>query len=541
MDDADEQLPSLDPAEGKASIGSGPQGIDLPPNVHMLREARALAGDRDVRINQLATVVGSDPVLTLEMLKSANATYYASNKAPVTNIRSAIIRLGSGTIIEIFERLMLRPQLSPQTVAIQFEVLRALSTEVANVAFTIASIAARDLTEQAHTAGLLSYTGHLIACAYLGERYTEISSSRQVASLSYKLHQDYHFDVRSVQLAYLRLRGVPQELFFGLDRDLQCKTTAQANLRFTVQGAMEMVEAVHGGRWEKYEPGQHLPTKSALRLLKMQDHQYEEIYEGVSALLKTHIEPTHPAAPVAAAAAKRSAATAVGIVRMPVVEIDAPLPNANFKAALAETNFITQSDDELEEDANGLSDDGKKVIGLIQEIARGCRSTQELLANVMNLLITDGPYARAALLLLGAERQSATVHTAVGETIAHDPLITVEDPLSPLALCLTKINSFNAQGLEDHLSPFGITSYAVSPIRMKNMDRVVLYADCGVERSLPMEARKVFRLVVGLLNQILPSLPGGLPKQNFKGEKNTVKPTTAPAKTAKMPVQTGPF
>jgi HD-like signal output (HDOD) protein len=507
----DDQQPSAEETGSETpTISRGPQGIELPAQEKVLREARALAGDRDMRVNQLSSVISADPVLTLEMLKVANALYYTSDRPPITNIRTAVVRLGSGAIIDTLDQMHLRPQLEPEAVASQFEVLRAVSVEVSFVAQTIAAVACRDLIEVAQTAGLMSYMGHMVACAYLGERYTEISHNRHIASLAYRLLQDYHFDTRAIQLNYLRMRGIPHDVLFALDRDTQCKTSAQANLRFSVQSAMEMVEAAHSGKWEKYNPAQPLPSKSALRLLKLSEHSYQEIHEIVEAYLKKIVA----AAPVTETSPQPPPKSPPEATPVPDEPQAKPSNNSSHvnEVIHQQTNFITQSGSEMQDDAVQLSEDGKKVIGLIQEICTHCKTTQDLLSGVMNLLITDGPYARAALLLLGDERHSATVHTAIGDGFNRGSEIAVDDPLSPLALCLTKINSFNCQGLEDTLSPFGITSYAVSPIKVKTKAPVVLYADCGIDRSLPMEARKIFRLVVGLLNRILPGLPGGLPK-----------------------------
>lgn len=506
--------------EVSQSVSRGPQGIDLPPQVEVLREARTLVANRDVRINQLATLISLDPITTLELLKVANATYFSADRPPITNVRTAVVRLGSGAIIETLDQLAKRPPLAPHAVALQFEVLRTLSTQVSGVSQMIASVACRDLVEVAQTAGLVSYMGHMVACAYLGERYTEMSNARHYASLAFKLAQDYNFDVRAVQIAYLRMRGIPNDIFFALDRDMQCKTSAQANLRFSVQGATELVEALHGGKWEKYSPYQPLPAKSALRLLKISEHQYVDLYEAIGEYLRRPVMPTSDSI---ADASEKPAEESDSPSPEPAIEINEPSPPLDatqshmHEVLNQEANYLTQTNDQVTDDAEQLSEGGKKILMLIQQMCMDCRTVQELLSSVLTLLITDGPYARAALLLLGNERQSATIHTAVGDGFDGAAQIVVEDPLSPLALCLTKINSFNAQGLEDTLSPFGITSYAVSPINLKAATApVVLYADCGIDRSLPMEARKIFRLVVGLLNHILPELPGGLPKRGNK-------------------------
>lgn len=499
----------------------GPQGIDLPVQVETLREARNLVGNGDVRINQLAAVISDDPVLTLELLRIANATFFAGDRPPATTVRAAVVRLGSGTIIDLLDQVANRPGLQPGSVAVQFELLRVLSAQVSTASKIIAHVASRDLAESAQTAGLMFYIGHMVACAYLGEDYVHIANSKHHASLTYKLAQDFNFDVRGVQLNYLRLRGVPQELFYALDRDLQCKTTAQANLRFIVHGASELVEAVHSGKWEKYAPAHPLPAKSALRLLKISDHQYADIYSSIDELLRKPSPPPEveeaPVEKTAVITTREIPAKEVKGTRQFKNPHAEQKPASNVDAVLhQEANYITHESGDVQDDSNQLSVESMKTMMLIQELCLQCRSTQELLSAVMTLVITEGPYSRAALILVGDEKHSASIHTAVGEGFDQNPDFAVVDPLSPLALCLTKIKSFNAQGLEDSLSPFGITSYAVSPINIAIEGTVVLYADCGVNRSLPMEARKIFRLVVGLLNRILPSLPGGLPKRNYR-------------------------
>jgi len=513
QDDQPDHSADINGEEGPSKSG-GPSGLDLPAQAEVLREARLLAANGDVRINQLSEIIGIDPILTLELLKVANATFYAGDRPPITNVRSAVVRVGSGTLLEILEQMAARPAL-PSAVGLQFEVLRTLSAQVAVVSQMIANVAARDLQEIARTAGLMSYVGHLVACAYLGERYLEHSGSKHSASLAYKLLQEYNFDVRAVQLSYLRMRGVPQEIFFALDRDMQCKTSRQANLRFTVQAATELVEAVHGGRWEKYAPGQALPSKSALRLLKISEPHYEELYETIDGYLRK------PASPLETAKAEpppESSRVDLPLVTPASQSIPAAAASGPSNVTLVlnqQANFIT-GEAEHKEEGEHLSENAQKVLNLIEDISSKCKSTQELLGAVMALLISEGPYERAALILVGNERQSANIHTAVGAGFEQSAEFAVLDPLSPLALCLTQIKSFNAQGIEDVMSPFGITSYAVSPLNVKTRSPVVLYADCGVDRSLPMEARKIFRLVVGLLNRILPGLPGGLPKNNYK-------------------------
>ena len=193
--------------------------------------------------------------------------------------------------------------------------------------------------------------------------------------------------------------------------------------------------------------------------------------------------------------------TEVAPEELSIHEIAASDPAAAASAKLAESEQHTTS----------LSEDAQRVVQLIKHICTECKTTNDLLSKVLTILITAGPYKRAALIVVGLGNKNAMIHTEVGTGLGKGASIPIDDPLSPLALCLTKLRSFNAKGLEDVLSPFGITSYALSPIRLKHNSPVVLYADCGLDKPLALEARKVFRLVVGLLNTVLPRLPGGLP------------------------------
>ncbi|MEZ4753703.1 MAG: hypothetical protein R3A13_05255 [Bdellovibrionota bacterium] len=61
------------------------------------------------------------------------------------------------------------------------------------------------------------------------------------------------------------------------------------------------------------------------------------------------------------------------------------------------------------------------------------------------------------------------------------------------------------------LQPFGSKAFALSPIDADHDTPVALYADCGVDGSITFEARRIFRTVVEIHNQKLPSLPGGIP------------------------------
>lgn len=478
----------------------GPLAIDLPPDARTLNSALVLASDRNARINTLAQIVAEDPILSLELLRVANAMFYSGDRPSILNVRTAVVRLGSGSVVDALNKIKQRPALQPAEVAEEFEMLRRQSGQIAVVAEIVAGIAHRDLTELAAIAGLMTQMGHLIACAYFGERYLELVRSRSRASAQYKLQQDHNFDLVTIQLGYLRMRGIPQEVLLSLDKNAQCKTPAQAALRFIVQSSIELVDAYSRDQFDRYKKQGDLPSKSNLRLLKLGEHQYEEMIELVTAYLEAPEGEVArgeglDAVPEAAEGAEGFAPTS-----FPPAEVPPPPP----------------------ETPDTFSDEAKSALALIKRLCEESKNSQELLNNVMQLLITEGPYRRAALIIVGAGGHSAKLHIEVGSGFERGSTIPILDPVSPLAMCLMKVKSFNAQGIEDILSPFGTSAYALAPLTVSYPTPVLLYADCGTEKPLALESRKIFRMVMGLLNHVLPRLSGGLPKEQ-------IRPTTTPS------------
>jgi hypothetical protein len=137
------------------------------------------------------------------------------------------------------------------------------------------------------------------------------------------------------------------------------------------------------------------------------------------------------------------------------------------------------------------------------------KSSEELLSSLLAKLIDEGPFEKTALIVVSKDRLHALVVAARGPNIGPGQRIALNDPLSPLAQCFSKVQSFGNR--ENEASPFGSKAFAVAPIDADHDTPVALYADCGTEGSISFEARRIFRNVVDLLNQKLPHIPGGIP------------------------------
>jgi hypothetical protein len=125
------------------------------------------------------------------------------------------------------------------------------------------------------------------------------------------------------------------------------------------------------------------------------------------------------------------------------------------------------------------------------------------------MLVDNGPFEKSALIVVSKTKRNAIVVAARGPMIGTGQKLDIDDPLNPLAQCFSKVQSFGNK--ESDLSPFGSKSFALAPINADHETPVALYADCGNDKAITFEARRVFRTVVEILNERLPLIPGGIP------------------------------
>jgi hypothetical protein len=145
----------------------------------------------------------------------------------------------------------------------------------------------------------------------------------------------------------------------------------------------------------------------------------------------------------------------------------------------------------------------------ITEQIEGAKRSEDLLRDILGILTEDGPFEKTALMVVSKDRKTSIVIAARGPQIATGQQLLLDDPLSPLAQCFTKVQSFGNRASPE--SPWGSKAFALSPIDANHETPVALYADCGISGSITFEARRIFRVVVEILNQKLPTIPGGLP------------------------------
>lgn len=517
----------------------GPQAMEMPAATYILREARRLAGDRNVRVSDIATCISQDPVLILELLRVANSIHFIQDRPPITTAQTAVVHLGSQQVIDIIDRVAERSPIEDRDVYRNFETLRFQAQRISIIGRVLANATRKDLASEAQTTALMAVLGHMMACFYFGYEYVSLSNELNRSSLAYRLSNHYNFDIRFQQMAYLRRNGFPEVLAFALDRDMTCKTPWRQPLRYLVQSAVELVEAWDGEKWDRYAPGQRLSAKSSVRLLQLKDAQYENVYERCEEYLSSFTEvpafsedekesveekdqaedsaieiPSNEGEaetteqPDEVDASVEEETTSGLVEAISADDISPGSITAFMFANLPEPEFERIEDFDLENPPEDFkySRQAQWVIDEFSELFTGEEDPFRVLEDVMQRLIYRGPFARAAVLELSEDRRKAAILASVGEGLETGSTISFKDPLSPVAGCRTQVKSFNAGNVEETVAPFGITSFAVSPLNVEHTTPVALYADCGHDDSMPFEARRIFRYLVALINNIMPTI-----------------------------------
>ena len=149
------------------------------------------------------------------------------------------------------------------------------------------------------------------------------------------------------------------------------------------------------------------------------------------------------------------------------------------------------------------------VVSAMASMIDSATTADQLLKDLLGMLVGPGLFQKSALIVVAKDKKKALVVAARGPNIGNGQTVVIDDPLSPLAECFSKVQSFGNR--ESKVSPFGSKAFALAPVEAHHETPVALYADCGNDGSVPFEARRIFRTVVEILNQKLPHLPGSIP------------------------------
>lgn len=539
-------------AEAAKALG-GPFAVEFPPDPYVWSEARKLVADKNIRVEDLATCCAQDPAIVMELLKVSNAMFFAGGRSPITSTRTAIVRLGSDVVLDCLTRIKERPALESEEVSNWFEIHRSRCKRTAIVARMLAEAVAKQLNDDCQAAGLLMNIGDMLAVAHFREEYVKLADEHSRSGVNFRLLQHKRFDVEKTGLTYLRRHGIPENLLFAIDREAVARSAERAIMKPLCLSAAEMVDAFDANRWEKIAPGRTIPPKSAIRTLQLNDAQYLKVYERASEYLfsvrlleekrrrdglPSIEEPLGEATPVAPqedasqlqneiSTLLQGAIEEVSEAVETVVERSAPeeAPQTETLIATVPTSLdafsipsgaVAQRREARADSKVAMvqpppmhSKKGNAIVSSITSMFSQAETSEALLTELLQMLVDNGPFEKSALIVVSRDRKHAIVVAARGPSIGNGQRLAIDDPLSPLAQCFSKVRSFGSR--ENQCSPWGSRSFALAPIDADHETPVALYADCGEDGAITFEGRRVFRTVVEILNQRLPQIPGGIP------------------------------
>lgn len=548
---------------GTQEVRIGPLNLVLPPDSAVINEARKLIADKNVRVEDVSTCASQDPVLILELLKSANAMFFSAGRPPITAPKTAIVRLGQQVVQELVDSVKGRPQIESESINQWLNVHRSRCKRASIVARMLAEVVIKNFADECQVAGLLMYMGEMLAVAHLKDEYVKLAEEQPRSSVNYRLAQDHKFDVEKIGLSYLRRNGIPEVVLFALDREALSRAPERAAMKPVIMAADEIIDSFDSNRWDKLAPGKQLPSKSAIRLLQISDSQYSRIYERASEYLfsmrileekkKQQIAAAGIADVQAAASDEEVASWGMDIGSKslqsdidsllsgdfdtssesseenipPPPSIKTPTKASPPQKPQSSGSMELKTDYGIGEAQNKparivapstttkvspprlASNKSTKVVSSIANAIDSAEDTEQLLKDLLGMLVGPGLFSKSALIVVAKDKKKAMVVAARGPNIGNGQTLIIDDPLSPLAECFSKVQSFGNK--ENKASPFGSKSFALAPIDAPHDTPVALYADCGNDGAVPFEARRIFRTVVDILNQKLPYLPGSIP------------------------------
>lgn len=538
--------------ENEQAAPRGPLDLLFPVDPVIWRETRRLITDKTARVEAVATCASQDPALVLDLLRVSNAMFFSGGRAAITSVKTSIVRLGSDVVVETLEDMKNRPKIEDPVVANWFELFRGKCRRTSIVSRIVAEACARQFADDCQTAGLLISVGEMLAVMHFQDKYVALTEKHARSGVNYQLSQYNNFNVEQMGLQYLRKFGIPEILIFAIDRDARPRSPDRAIMRPACLAASELVDAFDDNRWERLAPGRTLPPKSNVRMLQLSEPQYLAVYERSAEYLfsarlseerrskeRTELEnsgddPFSTPQDNQLAADIQSLIEGASQTNSQPEEQSGGIDIGSKYTDRSQDSAPSSSLEADNRDQYSLQEPGSKqrkarapkhtpiiappelvnkrsnsIVNSITACFDDADSSEDLLITLLERLIDEAQFEKAALIVVSKDRDRAIVVAARGPSIGNGQQLQLDDPLSPLAQCFSKVQSFGNR--KSKHSPFGSKSFALSPIDVNHDTPVALYADCGNEGSLTFESRRVFRTVVDILNQKLPSVPGGLP------------------------------
>jgi hypothetical protein len=465
--------------------------LTLPPDTAILIEARIKAGEPNLQVKAIANLILHDPILTLEFLQYANSVMFGG--ASVTEVEGAVNRIGSDRMKALLSKLNSSSHVEDKEVLAGFEILRYNCRRISMLCLIVSAVTRPQLTTMARTVGLLADVGHMLALHALGSKYLELARANRRQTLAFRLQKDLKFDLVREHLKFLASKGVPRTLLAALDPDGEVKGKNEADLRLIIRSALELIDAFDTGKLTTYIVGKELPASSTLRLFKVSPAQQERVLKASHDYLRTVVADEAP--------------EGTSLLLSSADADDAPAPESVAGAGADAIRIPTYPNmSVLPESREAL----KEFFVLCEEET----DIERLKRKSIEHLKESGLFDRTALLEVASDGTKVSVIHECGMPLHSGAVIPIKDETSPFRALRLEIKSANVRG--DFSSvPFGSGAYALGPLDvLASGERIAVYADKAGSEALNMDARRAFRLALGLLMETIRELKepaGGAP------------------------------
>lgn len=491
----------------------------IPVDREICESVIRILSDPGVRVERINELVCSDPVLLLEVLCAANGLKNISGGKAVIEGKVALVSLGLERIRELVQELA---EVTPRYEGDQAFWLKAIkqkSRKAAAVCSLVAKVVRPESILECFSLGAVSYYGDLLALAKFGDRFVELLEEElRRTKVRYRLVKDFRFPLEEETVDYLGKRTLPGVFPLVLDPTSSKLMPNVQALKQICLASLEFVDAYFEDRLDRLAPGVSIPPKSYRRTLSLSEEQYEMLYLSIESYLEKgeflqeqKLEDSGEEELSEGVVEEEEQAPEEG-------EEDQP-PEASegdpFDLLGEEEGDVVPFDEEF---ARPITTAPKKqyvsksdrAMPKFISMCEDTESVEELLERLLTMLVDQSPFESAAIIVVSPENQNAMVVAFRGRTLVEGEtsIIELKDPLSPLLNSKSKVVSYSPKKKGN--SPFGCGNYALSPIEVSYKRPVILYADCGDGNILTFEARRLFRKVVDMLNNILPQMEGEL-------------------------------
>lgn len=450
-----------------------PSTIPLQPDFAVLMQARLDAGQHNVLMRKLANLMLNDPVLTIEILQTANSAVYGAGQT--LDLDGALSRLGSQKIIAELTEIMTREKIEDEDMASIFEDLRYNCRRTSNVALIVTSILRSPLAPLAKLAGLFSDIGNMVALMTLGKKYVDIAKANKRKNIPYRLEKDHNINLEKIRTKFLRMKGLPDRMLLVYDLEMNLKAATDVDLRACVRTAIELVDAYDSEKWDTYSPQKPIPARSDLRLLKVTPVQHERIYTACSEYFKAAAEQLQPSAPSLLVQTSNEDAT-LDVATGGPEQIKVP-------------NYTSVA----------IKPSNRQRIQAFMQCCEDAKTEAELKDVSLKALVDSGLFSRAAFIRTTSANDQAIIDASAGFSSDTPKTIPITDANSAFSIFRLDIKSFSSASSATN-PPFDTKAFGIGQIAVSaDGDRLFFYADSENTPALTVDARGAFRMAMGLL------------------------------------------